>query len=376
MRVLLIAAATSIKGGGEKHVADLLRGIRAAGVEAGLVSPAGGDLAELVAELGVTAYTAELDAGFSAARVRAVRTAIADFAPDVVHAHGSRAALFARLADPHARDRVVYTVHGIHADKAGGALRKVVFLGAERMLAPRTARFITVADSDIAKGERLGVLHGARARTIYNGIETPESYGGSGELRAELGLADDVPLVVSIGRFHEQKDHRTLIESFAILHAANPEARLALVGAGALEGSVREWIVARGLENAVRIVSPRADVSPLYEDADVIALSSLWEGLPYVILEAMAHRRPVVSTDVDGIPEAVENGVTGLLVGPSDPQALASAIGEILSDPERAKTMGEAGRAVVEERFTIERMVGEYITLYSELASTAGGLAR
>jgi len=157
-RVLMVAAANATSGGGEKHVADLLRELTARGYELGLVAPAGGDLGELVRSLGVETFSAAIDAGFSVGRVNSVRAAIRGFQPDVVHAHGSRAALFARVADSRASRRVVYTVHGIHVDRSGGAARRAVLLNTERVLRSKTARFITVCEADMRRGAGLGIL--------------------------------------------------------------------------------------------------------------------------------------------------------------------------------------------------------------------------
>ena len=331
--MLLMTAGSDTTGGGEKHVADLVRRLPQAGFDVALTCPDGGDLAGLARGLGVPVFTVPIDSGFSAAKVRAVRAAIMTAAPDVVHAHGSRAASFARLGDAHAARRVVYTVHGIHVDKAGSTARRIVFTGIERLLRPRTARFVTVCESDAAKGARLGLLTAARTTTIHNGIELPPAAAPAGRFRAELGIGPHVPLVLSVGRFHEQKDQETLLRAWRIVAGSHPDALLAIVGSGGLEGRLREVSAAHGTSGSVRLVNPRAALAEAYVDADVFALSSRWEGLPYVLLEAMVYGLPVASTNVDGIPEAVVDGVTGVLVPPQDPAALGRAVEGLLSDP-------------------------------------------
>lgn len=365
VRVLFVAAANSTAGGGEKHVADLLRHMPEKGIDCALLAPAGGDLGELAADSAIRRFEVPIDAGFSAGRVKAVRRAIDEFEPDVVHAHGSRAAMFARLADRIARDRVVYTLHGIHVDQAGSAIRRNAFMRVERFLRPRTARFVTVARSDIVKGERLGILDRQRTVTVYNGIEVPVPLGRPGGFRGQLSIAADAPLILSVGRFHEQKDQRTLVAAFARLHDRVGNARLVLVGSGVLESALREQVLSLGISNVVSFERPRASLADAYVDADVVALSSRWEGLPYVVLEAMAYGKPVVSTDVDGIPEAVVQGETGLLVDPGDPEALGAALVEVLNSADRGRAMGESGRRVVEERFSIHRMMTDLLRVYA-----------
>ncbi len=365
-RVLLVAAANSTTGGGERHVADLLRELPTHGIELGLVCPPGGDLPVRAKEAGAVVFEAPISAGLTVRGMRAVRHAVHFFAPDIVHAHGSRAALFARLADPRAAERVVYTLHGIHVDKAGSAVRRVAFLALERILKGRTARFVCVCGSDVEKGAKLGLLARDRASVVYNGVETPTP-APPGAFRDELGLAPDDPVALSVGRLHEQKDQRTLLNAWALVHQRMPGAVLALVGSGPLERDVRELAHSLNLGASTCFVRPRPDLAPAYADAGVFVLSSLWEGLPYVVLEAMGHGVPVVSTAVDGVPEAVEDGVTGLLVPAGDPLALAAAVSRVLGEPSLGASMGAAARARIASDFTLDGMVGSLVDLYTRI---------
>lgn len=364
-RVLLVAAATSTTGGGERHVADLMRGLPEAGFEVELLAPPGGDINALAASLGITSHAADIG-GMSLSGLKAARSAIARSNPEIVHAHGSRAAFYARVADPRARQRVVYTVHGIHTDRAGSSVRRAVFTAIERALVGRTRQFICVCRSDMARGGTVGILEPARASVVHNGVPRPDPVT-AGDFRAELGLDLDVPLVLSVGRYSPQKDHATLLRAWAIVHERMPEAMLALIGSGPLEAEVRALADSLGLGQSVRFCATRPDLRHAYSDADLLALSSLWEGLPYVVLEALGSGTPVVGTHVDGVPEAVTHGTTGLLVPPSDPAAFADALVELLGDRDRARAMGEAGRTDVAERFGLETMIRGIATVYRDV---------
>jgi glycosyltransferase involved in cell wall biosynthesis len=372
MRVLLVAAATATDGGGENHVADLLKRLPSAGVDVALAAPAGGDLGELAASLGVDAFDAPIRRAFSVGAVLTLRRTIQLMGPDIVHAHGSRAAAFARAADPLSRERVVYTVHGIHADHAGSPARQTVFLGIERLLRPRTACFVAVCRSDAEKGARLGLLDPLRTTVLHNGIEFPPGITVPGGFRAEIGVDGRAPLVLSIGRFHEQKDQMTLLRAWTFACPAHPDAVLALIGSGAEDGRLRAFAISEGIGDRVRFARPRADLAPAYTDADLFVLSSRWEGLPYVVLEAMAYGLPVVSTGVDGIPEAVHDGQTGLLVPALDPQALGDALSRLIASLAERSRMGEAGRARVRAEFSLDRMVDGIVGVYREVARGSG----
>lgn len=362
--ILLVAAATSTSGGGERHVADLLRLLPARGFRVSLACPPGGDLPALARELGLTVMEVPIAGGLSPAAFLALRRAVRELAPDVVHAHGSRAAAFARVVDSEARRRVVYTLHGIHVDKAGSPMRRTAFLTLERILRPRTARFVAVCESDVGKGARLRILDPARTSVVYNGIPSPGAPGLRGAFRAELGIGPGVPLVLSVGRLHEQKDQRTLLAAWALVLKRYPDAILALIGSGPLEAALRDRSVALGISCSVRFMPPRADLDSAYDDADAFVLTSLWEGLPYVVLEAMSHGLPVAATSVDGTPEAVSDGESGILSPPSDPTAAAAAVIALLDDPARAAAMGEAGRARVAELFGLDAMADATAAVY------------
>jgi len=372
MRILLVAAASSTTGGGERHVADLIRLLPERGVELGLVAPPGGDLAMIAAQAGIPFHHADIASGFSVAGRSQLRTALSIFTPDVVHAHGSRAAFFARLADPYAAARLVYTLHGIHIDKAGSALRRALLLAVERRLRGRANRFVTVCDADLRKGARLGVLDPARTSTVYNGISAVGVDPDAGRtFRAEIGVDAHAPLVLSVGRFVEPKDQRTLLAAWRDVVAAEPAAVLALIGSGPLEADLRATAVSLRIADSVRFVAPRPDLGPAYAAADVFALSSLWEGLPYVVLEAMLAGLPVASTAVDGIPEAVIHEESGLLVPPRDPSALSGAIVELLTNRERANRLGQAARTRVSSVFTYDNMVDGLMRVYAEVVEAS-----
>jgi glycosyltransferase involved in cell wall biosynthesis len=202
---------------------------------------------------------------------------------------------------------------------------------------------------------------------IHNGVRLPDTVE-AGAFRGELGIGENAPLILSVGQLREQKDQHTLIEAWARVSARFPSAVLALVGSGPLESRLRDLANERSVARTLRFVAPRPDLRTAYTDADAFVLSSRWEGLPYVVLEAMAHGLPVISTAVDGIPEAVIDRRTGLLVPPADPRTLAEALMWTISEPEKAARLGTAGRARVEAEFGLDAMIDKVAALYREVA--------
>jgi glycosyltransferase involved in cell wall biosynthesis len=173
-------------------------------------------------------------------------------------------------------------------------------------------------------------------------------------------------VVLTIGRFTEQKNHKCLLDAVPSVLARVPSTYFMWAGTGPLEDELRRLVLERGLENNVRFLGRRTDVPDLMQAADLFVLPSKFEGLPLVVLEAMAAGLPVVGTDVCGTGEAVRDGVTGRLVAPEDAAALSAAISAVLLDSRQASRMGAAARYIFHREFTVARMVTETEAIYAE----------
>lgn len=315
---------------------------------------------------------------------------------DVVHVHesdGILVALLVRLARllgrPSGRALLVATLQVSYA-RERRAVRPVRSDGrvvsrptrSERVFAWGRAPVLAVlgrltarlADRVVAPSYATGVElaqdYGARGvAVIPNGIaplpagEPPaEPLGPIGSIQRPPGG----PVVLYAGRLRTRKGVAVLLEAFARLRGEQPGATLVLAGDGEQRSALETQARALGLGDAVRFAGaqPRGAMAGWYAAADVFCLPSLYEGFPLAILEAMAAGLPVVATAVAGIPEAVEDGVTGRLVPPEDAAALARALAELAADPTAARRMGAAGRRRVEEEFAIPRIAAAYLELW------------
>jgi glycosyltransferase involved in cell wall biosynthesis len=155
-----------------------------------------------------------------------------------------------------------------------------------------------------------------------------------------------------------------------MLPQAAPRLRLVLVGDGPLRARLEQQILAAGLQDCVWLAGARSDVAPVMRSFDLFALSSIAEGTPVTMLEAMASSLPVVSTAVGGIPDLVLDGITGRLVPASDPQAMAEALAAYVRSPALARTHGAAGRERIEQKYSIAAMLATYVDLYDGLCKT------
>ncbi|MCL6596316.1 MAG: glycosyltransferase [Firmicutes bacterium] len=204
---------------------------------------------------------------------------------------------------------------------------------------------------------------------IHNGIEPlrPQSPQECARLRQDLGIAPEAPLLLTVARMTPQKGYDVLLAAVPEVLRRQPNAHFAWVG----EGPERETLSAQarelGVDFAVHFLGHRDDVPSLMSAADLLVLPSRFEGHPLVALEALSLGLPVVGTRVCGMEEAIAHGETGLLVEPEQPTALAAAILELLSDPERRRRMGRAGRERIQERFTARLMARATMALYDQL---------
>lgn len=188
--------------------------------------------------------------------------------------------------------------------------------------------------------------------------------------KREFNIGKDTPVVGIIGRLAPQKNHKMFLDAARIIFERLPQTKFLIVGGGALRETLESYSRKLGLASNVLFTGAREereDIIEMYKIIDVFALSSSWEGSPYVLKEAMAAGKPIVATDVGGNSEIVTDGETGYIVPPENPEAFVEAILKILEDKELAKKMGLAGRRRMEQYFSVEKMVQQVEELYDSL---------
>ena len=246
------------------------------------------------------------------------------------------------------------------------------------LLGRLTARLAdTVVAPSRATAEELRRDYGAAdVVVIPNGVSLPPQpsgrFGAAGHAGAPVHSG--VPIIAFAGRLRTRKAAAVLVAAMPRVLERVPACRLMILGGGEQERAVGAMVRRLGIGHALELPGglPRVDVVRRLAGADLFCLPSTYEGMPLAILEAMSLGLPVVATAVSGNPEAVEHGVTGLLVPPESAAALAEALLALLLDPELRRSMGEAGRRRVEERFSIERVVDRHLALLADRATPPG----
>ncbi|MDQ3161335.1 MAG: glycosyltransferase family 4 protein [Actinomycetota bacterium] len=348
--------------GSENHLLALLPALRDAGVDAcflGLDEP-GSEAPRFYGrldQLGVPYRHVRCGADASPRMARDVIRAVRAERPDLLHTHLVHADVYGAIAAHALRLPYLSTRHNDDRYLLGPFryVDRLFARGARRLIAISAAvhQFLAAAGHDSRK--LVTIHYGLDALPAARSEITPEA----------AGIARESPLLLAAGRLIDQKDHATLLRAFALIRERHPQARLAILGAGPLEAATRARALALGLDDAV-LLPGRLDTRDWLERADVFVHTSRWEGFGIVLLEAMLAALPIVATQVSAVPEVVEDGRTGILVDAGDAPGLAGALDRLLSDPEGARRLGDAGLIRARSQFSVARMTERTLSVYRE----------
>lgn len=357
-------------GGGETYLLALVCGCVDAGMQVTVACVPGSGLVEPASRAGAHVVEMPMGLGTGPSSVRAIRRLAKDRQADVLQGTGYLTNLLVRAGAGTTRARVVNTVQVLpDASLADGGsklqlrARKLV----ERRGRGRVDAFVTVsravAEAVVAQGapsERVFAIPGAvDAMRVRQEASLPPPAG-----------LPQSPLVGVVARFEPVKGVEYFVQAAALLGDRESAARFVAAGWGSQESRLREKAFALGLAGRLSFVGRLPSVVPLLAALDVLVVPSLSEAFGLVALEAMALGIPVVASDVGGLAEIVVPGITGLLVPPADPAALADAVESLLDDTGRARKMGAAGLARAESEFSVGRMIDESLSLYSRLLAS------
>jgi glycosyltransferase involved in cell wall biosynthesis len=386
IRILRLFSRLNI-GGPSVHVILLSAGLRAHGYQTRLVvgqeGEREGNLLALAEERGVSCAQMnglgrEIHLLADLAVILRLRRLMREFRPVIVHTHTAKAGVVGRLAARLAGvPIVVHTFHGHVLRGYFGPVKTALFRGLERWLGRSTHALLAVSEAVKQDLVGFGVAPSAKIRVVPLGLELEPLAGAlpRGVLRGLAGVPAAATLVGMVGRLVPIKDIPTFLEAAAILHKSLPGCHFAIVG----DGQERALLEARawdlGLSDLVHFLGWRRDMDAVYGDLDLVVNSSLNEGTPVALIEALAAGRPVVATRVGGTPDLLGAQERGLLVPPRDPVALAQAMLDCLQQPAAAAARARVGQAYVLSHHGVGRLIGDIDMLYRELLTGAAGVA-
>ncbi len=367
-KINLLYVINSLNNGGAETLAIRLAGM----IDRGRFSPYvcslsdSGPLREVLESRNIPFVTLGKKEGKDVLVPFRLRKVLKELNIDIIHTHNQGPLLYSYLATILCRKYLLVHTEHINMLKEFSYERKHLLYNS--ILYRKLDGFISIAEHLTADFETQYNLSRARVSTISNCVEIHDlPCEVPVLLKEELGIGKEIPLIGNISALREQKDHVTLLRAMGIIQKTYPDAILAIAGDGELRDELTALTEQLGLTGTVRFLGYRSDVNTLLYQFDIFVLSSLYEGLPLCILEAMAAGKPIVATDADGTNELIIDGETGLTVPVKDPAQLASAIMTLLEDPARAQILGGVARRRVEEKYNMKQMIEQYEQYYNEL---------
>jgi glycosyltransferase involved in cell wall biosynthesis len=363
MRVIQVLYSFGI-GGSEIVGRDLALGMSHSGIECGVCALEGdGVLSRELRERGIeTRVIARKPGEFLGAAWR-LSSFFRAFRPDLVHTHHLHELVYAAFPARLGGVPIIHTEHetkSLQSEKAKGRLR----------ILSRLCSFVTGVSPEVSRflRDEVGIPPG-KVRTIANGIRLED-------FEPTRSVEDPHPggalVLGTVARLTPLKDQKTLLEAFARLRQARSDLSLVLVGDGELRSELESLCGRLEIQQSVQFLGVRRDVHELLKGMDVFVLSSVSEGLPVALLEAMAAGPVVVATRVGSVPNLIRHGETGFLVDPGDPSALASCLEEVLERLPELGSVREEARGLIERDYSFEHTLSEYLSLYDAAIRGSG----
>lgn len=291
--------------------------------------------------------------------------------PQVVHTHSSKAGILGRWAAYFAGvPIIVHTIHGFGFNEFQKSFIKTLLIWAEKITARITDKLIIVTREDKLKGLKYKIGTEEKYILIRAGIDTNLHKNlqiSKEKKKEELGILSEQKVITTIGSFKPQKNLKDFIKTARNVSESLRNCVFLIVGDGEQRKDLEFQIFASGLKDKVKLLGWRNDIPELLAVTDVFALTSLWEGLPRTIIEAMCLKLPVVAYAVDGAKELVKDGETGYLIKPFDTQKMAERIIELLKQENTAKSFGQRAYENITQEFDIKYMLRQQEDLYAKL---------
>lgn len=355
----------SEQGGAQTHVAQLTEFFVSRGDHVAVMSAPGGWLETESKRLGAEFFpNPHLDNTLNPSHLwsvhKAFLNAVTKFNPDLVACHSTVAGLIGRFSLKH-RLPTVFTAHGWGFTQGSPLLRRLILPFFERVAAFYTDKIICVSQNDVELAKHHQIISTKKLLRIYNGVPVPDSLHEQSNDKIFTHL-------IFVGRLASPKEPTRLLEAFLELPIKDRQrSHITIVGSGPMKKTLMRFIKDHQLEKYVDLIGnvPHAEIAQHLEQADIFVLPTRWEGFPYTLLEAMASGLPIITTNVGGIPEAIDGA--GILVPPSDTHALSEALRVLIENPIQRNSLGKAGRKRVQLQFSQQKMCEETLHVYESI---------
>ena len=370
IRVLEIIDEASI-GGGQMHVLLLSKYLQRENIEVAIATEVTGWLVNQAQILDIPTYAIAISNKLTWQSFQNIYQLLKTQKFDVVHTHGGTAGFWGRLvaASLQNRPKIIHTYHGLHylntaqTKSLKQKIKTAIFQKIDQLLLSITDQIICVCRSDYEKAIAAKVASPSKTSIVYNGIEIDKfSYPLDQETARKIFDTAPTEFVFgNVGRLHEQKGHKYLLQAF---DKVADRARLVIVGDGELRDELMMLADELQISDRITFLGARSDIHEFLSAIDVFIMPSLWEGQPIALLEALAMGKPCITTDVDGIPEIIANGVNGYLVKPKDIAGLTQVMNKAIDNPEILQQFANTGVNTITEKFLAPNMAKAIAEIY------------
>jgi len=359
-------------GGGQRNVLSIAASLDKDKFDISVCSENGGPFVEEAERWGIRHFDVPFSKNIFGKTYGSLVRIMKDNPFDIVHTHGGVAGFFGRRA---ARTCgipvIVHTIHGIHYLHYKNPLIRLIHILLERGYSRFTHGVILVSESDQKQAKKHRLCPDSKMFVIKNGVSFSEiknlSTIAKAEKKAVLGIHLKHPILGTIARLHRQKGIPFLVKAMTRISQDYPDSVLLIVGGGPLEKRMKALAHDLDLENNILFLGEREDAHDILSLFDVFILPSLWEGLPYVLMEAAGMAKPVVATSIDGVNEIIRDNETGLLAPPGDEKRLAEAVIRLVHDRDLAARLAQNLEKHSTSAYRLSRMVDEVEHYYMRL---------
>ncbi len=357
-------------GGGETHIVDLVSHLNKAQFQPVVLSFTDGEMIDKLNDMNIENYVIQSEKAFDLSTWKSVKSLLREKQIDLIHIHGTRATSNVYWAAKNLGLPTIYTIHGWSFHDDQNTFVKKTRILFEKWITKKTDCNISVSESNQQTGYKY--ISDFKSVVVHNGIDlikfNPDCYKRK-NLRTELNISNNAFVICFVGRMTVQKDPLTLIKAFKEVVFNYPDAVLLMIGDGELKEPAIALVKELRLEKSVVFQKSRADVADILFSSDVFCLPSLWEGFPIALLEAMAMRKAVIATEVDGSVEIIKNKKNGILIKPQNIEMLADAIKELINNNALRKELSEAAQQTILNDFDVKKMTKKIEDVYTNVLS-------
>jgi len=375
LRLLMMIDDASL-GGGQMHVLLLAKYLQVDNVEVAIATESSGWLVDQAQKLDIAIHPIAISNKLTWQSFHNIRQLLDSQKFDIIHTHGGTAGFWGRLvaASLKKRPAIIHTYHGLHylnisqvaAKAIAQKFKRAIFSKIDQFLLKYTDQIICVCRSDYEKAIAAKVATPSKTSIVYNGIEIDQFSKPLNQqiARKIFDIAPTEFVFGNVGRLHEQKGHKYLLEAFA---KVSDRARLLIIG----DGDLRDELVALAeklqISDRITFLGACSDVREFLSAIDVFVMPSLWEGQPIALLEALAIGKPCIATSVDGIPEIITNNANGYLVKPKDIEELSKIMDFAIQNPDALQNIARSASNTISEKFLAQSMANAIANIYSAL---------